>query len=146
MLFNSLKTIQFCFLNPLLQEKNQFSSVAHLCPAPCDPIDCSTPGFPVHLQLLEPTQTHVHCIQPQFKRKSVLKNDQYFEKILFPISSAGILLCGLNNLKRTKEENSVSCPINQQQIRIGVIKKTDYLLTITIYTPCTLYLQKLIYL
>ena len=31
----------------------QFSSVAHLCPTLCDPIDCSTSGFPVHHQLLE---------------------------------------------------------------------------------------------
>ena len=34
----------------------------------CDPMDCSMPGFPVHHQLLEPTQTHVHqvgdAIQP----------------------------------------------------------------------------------
>ena len=28
----------------------------------CDHMDCSTPGFPVHHQLQEPTQTHVHCI------------------------------------------------------------------------------------
>ena len=28
----------------------------------CDPMDFSTPGFPVHHQLLEPTQTHVHCV------------------------------------------------------------------------------------
>ena len=28
----------------------------------CDPVDCSTPGFPVHHQLPEFTQTHVHCI------------------------------------------------------------------------------------
>ena len=32
------------------------------CPTLCDPMDCSTPGFPVHHQLLEPTQTRVHCI------------------------------------------------------------------------------------
>ena len=34
----------------------------------CDPMDCSTPGFPIHHQLLDPTQTHVHqvgdAIQP----------------------------------------------------------------------------------
>ena len=40
----------------------QFSSVAQLCLTLCDPIDCSTPGFPVHHQLLELTQTHVHQI------------------------------------------------------------------------------------
>ena len=32
-----------------------------MCPTLCDPMDCSTPGFPVHHQLPEPTQTSVHC-------------------------------------------------------------------------------------
>ena len=40
----------------------QFSSVAQLCPALCDPMNCSTPGLPVHHQLPEFTQTHVHCV------------------------------------------------------------------------------------
>ena len=40
----------------------QFSSVALLCPTLCDPMDCSTPGFPVYHQLPEPTQTHVHHV------------------------------------------------------------------------------------
>jgi len=38
----------------------QFSSVAQSCLTLCDPMDCSTPGLPVHNQLLELTQTHVH--------------------------------------------------------------------------------------
>ena len=38
----------------------QFSSVAQSCPTLCDPVDCSTPGLPVHHQLPEFTQTHVH--------------------------------------------------------------------------------------
>ena len=46
----------------------QFSSVAQSCPTFCDPMNCSTPGLPVHLQLPEFTQTHVHrvgdAIQP----------------------------------------------------------------------------------
>ena len=42
--------------------KLQFSSVGQLCLTLCDPMDCSTPWFPVHNQLLEPTQTHVHRI------------------------------------------------------------------------------------
>ena len=37
----------------------QFSSVAQLGPTLCEPMDCSTPGFPVHHQLPELTQTHV---------------------------------------------------------------------------------------
>ena len=36
----------------------QFSSVAQSCPTLCDPMNCSTPGLPVHHQLPEFTQTH----------------------------------------------------------------------------------------
>ena len=39
-----------------------FSSVAQSCPTLCDPMNCSMPGFPVHQQLLELTQTHVHPV------------------------------------------------------------------------------------
>ena len=46
----------------------QFSPVAQLCLTLCKPMNYSTPGFPVHHQLLELTQTHVHwasdAIQP----------------------------------------------------------------------------------
>ena len=46
----------------------QLSSVAPSCLTICHPMDCSTPGLPVHHQLLEFTQTHVHrvsdAIQP----------------------------------------------------------------------------------
>ena len=40
----------------------QFSSVAQLCPTLCDPMNPSTPGLPVHHQLQESTQTHVHWV------------------------------------------------------------------------------------
>ena len=47
---------------------SRFSSVGQLCPTLCDPTNRSTPGLPVHHQLLEFTQTHVHrvgdAIQP----------------------------------------------------------------------------------
>ena len=46
----------------------QFSSVAQFCPTLCNPMNHSTPGLPVHHQLMEFTQTHVHrvsyAIQP----------------------------------------------------------------------------------
>ena len=38
------------------------SSVAQLCPTLCNPMNRSTPGLPVHHQLLEFTQTHVHWV------------------------------------------------------------------------------------
>ena len=40
----------------------QFSSVAQSCPTLCDPMNHSTPGLPVHHQLPEFTQTHVHWV------------------------------------------------------------------------------------
>ena len=40
----------------------QFSSVTQSCPALCDPVDCGTLGFPVHHQLLELVQTHIHRV------------------------------------------------------------------------------------
>ena len=40
----------------------QFSSVTQSCPTLCEPMDCSTPDIPVHHQLLELTQTHVHWV------------------------------------------------------------------------------------
>ena len=40
----------------------QFSSAAQSCPTLCDPMDCSMPGLPVHHQLPEFTQTHVHWV------------------------------------------------------------------------------------
>ena len=52
----------------------QFSSVAQSCPTLCDPMNCSTLGLPVHHQLLEFTQTHVHrvhdAIQPSYPLSS----------------------------------------------------------------------------
>ena len=40
----------------------QFSLVAQSCPTLCDPVNHSTPGLPVHHQLPESTQTHVHWV------------------------------------------------------------------------------------
>ena len=45
----------------------QFSSVAQLCSTLCDPMDCSTLGLPVHHQLPEITQTHVHWVGDNFQ-------------------------------------------------------------------------------
>ena len=54
-----------CMAKPLQYYKViQFSSVAQSCPTVCDPMDCSTPGLPVHHQLPpEFTQTHVHWVR-----------------------------------------------------------------------------------
>ena len=54
---------------------SQFSSVAQSCSTLCDPMDCNMPGLPVHHQLPEFTQTHVHwvgdAIQPSHPLSSL---------------------------------------------------------------------------
>ena len=50
------------YISTCLSRSVQSSSVAQSCPTLCDPMECSTPGFPVHHELLEPTQTHVHRV------------------------------------------------------------------------------------
>ena len=58
----------FFFLSLIFQLSAQLSSVAQSCPTLCNPMNHSTPGLPVHHQLPEFTQTHVHrvgdAIQP----------------------------------------------------------------------------------
>ena len=53
-----LITQSFC----VIKFSVQFSSVAQLCPTLCVPMNCSMPGLPVHHQLPEFTETHVHLI------------------------------------------------------------------------------------
>jgi len=63
----------------------EFSSVTQSCPTLCNPMDCSMPGLPVHYQLLESTQTHVHwvseAIQPSHPLPSLLLLPSNFPSI-----------------------------------------------------------------
>ena len=52
----------------------QFSSVTQSCPTLCDLMNCSTPGFPVHHQLLEYTQTHVHRVGDAIQSSHLLSS------------------------------------------------------------------------
>ena len=58
----------------LLSTSVQFSSVAQLCPTLCDPMNCSTPGLPVHHQLLEFTQTHVRWVSDAIQPSNLLSS------------------------------------------------------------------------
>ena len=51
---------------------NQFSSVAQSCPSLCDPMACSRPGPPVHHQLPELAQTHVHWVSDVIQQSHLL--------------------------------------------------------------------------
>ena len=95
----------------------QFSSVTQSCPILCDSMDCSTPGFPVHHQLLELAQTHVHwvsdAIQPShpLSSPSSLAFNLYQHQGLFQwISSsqqvAKLLEFQLQHQSRSEEHTS----------------------------------------
>ena len=80
----------------------QFSSVAQLCPTLCNPMDCSNPCLPVHHQLPELTQTHVHrvsdAIQPSHPLSSpsppdfnLSQHQGLFNWVSFPQQVAKVL-------------------------------------------------------
>ena len=65
----SIRYLQYCLLHDYTFLLSiQFSSVSQSCLTLCNPMECSTPGLPVHHQLPEFTQTYVHqvsdAIQP----------------------------------------------------------------------------------
>ena len=63
----------------------QFSSVTQSCLTLCDPIDCSTPGFPVHHQLPQLAQTHVYQVSDAIQPSSVVP----FSSCLQPFPASG---------------------------------------------------------
>ena len=58
--------------NPCPLLAPQFSSVAQSCPTPCDPMDCSTPGFPVHHEIPKLAQTHIYRVSDAIQQSSPL--------------------------------------------------------------------------
>ena len=85
----------------ILPQHVQFSSVAQSCLNHCDPMNCSTPGLPVHHQLPELTQTHVHwvgnAIQPSHPLSSpspalnLSQNQGLFQWVSFSHQMAKVL-------------------------------------------------------
>ena len=75
----------------------QFSSVTQSCLTLCDHMNCSTPGLPVHHQLLEFTQTHAHrvsdAIQPSHPQWSRASQVVLVEKNP-PASAGGVRVAG----------------------------------------------------
>ena len=65
-----------------------FSSVAQSWPTLCNPMDCSTPGLPVHHQLPESTQTHVHWVRDAIQTSHPLSSP--FPPALNPLLHQGL--------------------------------------------------------
>ena len=55
-------------------EKGQFNSVSQSCPTPCDPMNRSRSGLPVHYQLPEFIQTHVHQVSDAIQPSHLLSS------------------------------------------------------------------------
>ena len=66
----------------------QFTSVAQSCLTFCDPMNRSTPGLPVHHQLLEFTQTHVHRVSDAIQSSHPLSSPS--PPALYPIQHQGL--------------------------------------------------------
>ena len=63
--------MSFCFPS---SPSVQFCSVTQSCPTLCDPMDCSTPGLPVHCQLPELAQTHVSWVNDAIQTSQPLSS------------------------------------------------------------------------
>ena len=78
------------------QPSVQFSSVAQSCMTVCDPMNRSTPGLPVHHQLPESTQTHVHrvgdAIQPSHPLSPLLLLPPIFPSIRVFSNESALLI------------------------------------------------------
>ena len=81
MVYITITNENLCTHHPI-----QFSSVAQSCPTLCDPMNCSTPGLPVHHQLLEFTETHVHWVSDAIQPSHPLSSPSSSRLQSFPAS------------------------------------------------------------
>ena len=71
--------------------RSQNELVDQSYPTLCDPMDCSTPGFPVHHQLLELAQTHVHWVGDVIQPSHPLSSPSAPAFRYFPVSQFFVL-------------------------------------------------------
>ena len=83
----------------------QFSSVAQSCPTLCDPMNRSTLGLPVHHQLSEPAQTHVHRVSDAIQTSHPLLSPSPPD---FNLSQHQGLFQGVSSSQQVAESTGVS--------------------------------------
>ena len=108
----------------------QFSSVAQSCPTLCKPMDCSTPGLPVHHQLPEFTQTHAHCVSDAI---------QLFHPLSFPSPPALNLSQDQGLFKWVSSSHQVAkgLELQLQHQSYEWIFRTDLLQNGLVGSPCS---------
>ena len=108
----------------------QFSSVSQMCPTLCDPMDCSMPGFPVHHQLPEFTQTHVHWASDAIQPSHPLSSPS--PPAVNPSQHQGLFqwLSSLHWVAEVLE-------LQLQHQSFQWIFRTDFLLDRLVWSPCS---------
>ena len=109
-----------------ISKKNQFSSVTHSCLTLCDPIDCSTPGFPVHHQLPELAQIHVHPVGDAIQPSHPLSSPSP----VFSLSQHQGLFQWVSSLHQVAK-------VLELQLQHQWILRTDYLQDWPVWSPCS---------
>ena len=112
-----------------IQWNIQFSSAAQLCLTLCDPMDCSTPGFPVHHQLLELAQTHVHRVSDAIQPSHPLSSPSP----AFNLSQHQSLYQWVSSSHQVAKV----LQFQLQQQSVQWIFKTDFLQDWLIWSPCS---------
>ena len=108
----------------------QFNSVAQSCPTPCDPMNRSTPGLPVHHQLLVFTQTHEHWVSDAI---------QPSHPLLSPSPSAFNLSHRQSLFQWVSSSHQVAkvLELQLQPQSYQCIFRTDFLYDWLIWSPCS---------
>ena len=107
----------------------QFSSVAQSCLTLCDPMNRSPPGLPVHRQLLEFTQTHVHWVGDAIQPSHPLSSPSP----CFNLSNHQGLFKWVSSLHQVAK--LLECQLQYQSFRW--IFRTDFLYYWLIGSPCS---------
>ena len=106
----------------------ELSSVAQSCQTICDPLDCSTQGLPVHHQLLELAQTHVHRIGDAIQSSHPLSS---------PSPPAFHLAQHQGLSKWVSSSHWVAKVLELQHQSFQRIFRTDFLLDLLVWSPCS---------
>ena len=117
-------------MNPCLCFSVQFSSVAQSCLTLCNPMDCSTPGFPIYHQLPELAQTHVHWVGDAIQPSHPLS---------FPSPSAFNLSQHQDLFQEVSSSHQVAkvLKFQLQHQSFQWILRTDFLKDGLVGSPCT---------
>ena len=112
------------------ERNGKFSSVAHLCPTLCKPIDWSTPGFSVYHQLLELAQTHVPRVSDVIQSSHPLSSP-------FPTTFSLSQHQGLFDSVSSSHQVAQVLQLQLQHQSFQWIFRTDFLQDWLVWSPCS---------